>query len=323
MRTSPGTTLDDADLDARCSTPDSEAVELRIEARPRDLGGFQVRRVLPALRRRMVGPFVFFDHMGPMQLAPGAGMDVRPHPHIGLATVTFLFDGSIDHRDSLGTVQSVAPGDVNWMTAGRGIAHSERSSQAARRGGVHLHGIQSWVALPLEHEEVAPSFVHYPAAALPQVSLPGATLDVIAGAAWGVRSPVGVLWPTLYVHARLETGAQLLVAAAPPAAGTTPHEHEERAVYVVEGSIGCEGMEAGAGTMLVLRPGVPVALEARDGATRVMVLGGARLPEPRFVWWNFVSSSRQRLERAKADWREARFGLVPGDELERIPLPEE
>jgi redox-sensitive bicupin YhaK (pirin superfamily) len=322
MRTSRGTTLDDPDLDARCSTPDSDVVELLIEARPRDLGGFPVRRVLPSLRRRLVGPFVFFDHMGPMRLAPGAGMDVRPHPHIGLATVTFLFEGTIDHKDSLGTAQSIAPGDVNWMTAGRGIAHSERSSPAARLAGVQLHGIQSWVALPREHEEVAPSFVHYPAAALPRVSLPGARLDIVAGAAWGARSPVGVLWPTLYAHAQLDAGARLPVAAAPAAASTTPQDHEERAVYVVEGSIGCEALTAGAGTMLVLRPGVPATLEAREGPARVMVLGGAQLPEPRFVWWNFVSSSRERLERAKADWREARFGVVPGDELERIPLPE-
>jgi redox-sensitive bicupin YhaK (pirin superfamily) len=314
--------LDDAELEPRCSTPDAESVELVIEARARDLGGFSVRRLLPSVRRRLVGPWVFFDHMGPMQLAPGAGMDVRPHPHIGLATVTFLFDGEIDHKDSLGTAQSIAPGDVNWMTAGRGIAHSERSSPASRRAGVRLHGIQSWVALPVAHEEVAPSFVHYPAAAIPRASLPGVELDVIAGAAWGVRSPVAVLWPTLYAHARLEAGARLPIAAASGAASAAQDEHEERAVYVVEGTVGCESMEHGAGTMLVLRPGVPAALEARGGAARVMVLGGARLPEPRFVWWNFVSSSRERMERAKADWREARFGAVPGDELERIPLPE-
>lgn len=307
-------------------------MELIIEARARDLGGFPVRRVLPSIRRRLVGPFVFFDHMGPMRLEVGAGMDVRPHPHIGLATVTFLFEGAIDHKDSLGTAQSIAPGDVNWMTAGRGIAHSERSGAASRQAGVRLHGIQSWVALPIAHEETAPAFVHYPAASIPRVRLPGVTLDVVAGSGWGVRSPVAVFWPTLYAHAHLEAGAELEVPAhaegTPEAADAgagdgSGHDHEERAVYVVEGRVGCEALEHGEGTMLVLRPGEAARITARGGPARVMVLGGARMPEPRFVWWNFVSSSRERIEQAKDDWRAARFGVVPGDELERIPLPEE
>lgn len=284
--------------------------ELLVEARARDIGGFAVRRALPSMRRRHVGPFVFFDHMGPADLAPGAGMDVRPHPHIGLATVTYLFDGEIDHRDSLGSFQTIRPGDVNWMAAGRGIVHSERSPAASRARGMRVHGIQSWVALPREHEEGEPRFEHHPAATIPRVSLPGATLDVIAGTAFGARSPVGVLSPTLYVHARLEAGASLGI----------DEEHEQRAIYVVEGALGCDGHSLAAGTMAILRPGATARVTAPSDA-RLMIVGGARLEGERHIYWNFVSSSKERLERAKDDWRSGRFPKVPGDEVEFVPLP--
>jgi redox-sensitive bicupin YhaK (pirin superfamily) len=271
-----------------------------------------VRRALPAARRRLVGPFIFFDHMGPVVMPVGKGLDVRPHPHIALATVTYLFDGEIDHRDSLGSFRTIRPGDVNWMVAGRGIVHSERSGQGSRHAGVHLHGIQSWVALPLEHEETEPRFEHHPAATLPKLQKDGATLDVIAGSAFGLRSPVPVLSPTLYVHARLDAGARVQLDT----------EHPERAGYVVEGTIGCDGRTFGAGALLVLRPGVPVTLASHDGA-RVMLIGGAKLDGERHIYWNFVASSEERIERAKDDWRNERFPTVPGDDVERIPLPED
>ncbi len=294
------------------SIPDgSPSIELEIDARPRDVAGFPVRRVLPSLHRRRVGPFTFFDHMGPAELAPGEGFDVPPHPHIGLATVTYLFTGEVDHRDSLGTFQPIVPGDVNWMVAGRGIAHSERSNAAERRTGAHVHGIQSWVAIPVEHEDDEPRFEHHPRSTLPRITREGVVLDVIAGTAYGARSPVGVLSPTLYVHAQLEAGARLDV----------DDEHEERAIYVVEGSIRCDERAFPPGTLLVLRPGAKVTVEAEGGA-RAMLLGGARLEGERFIWWNFVSSSKERIDRAKADWKEGRFTKIPGDETDFVPLPE-
>lgn len=293
-----------------CLHAESGGVELLIDARPRDLGGFEVRRVLPSVARRLVGPFIFFDHMGPAALPVGTGFDVRPHPHIGLATVTYLFDGEIDHRDSLGTLQTIRPGDVNWMVAGRGIAHSERTSPESRQRGVRIHGIQSWIALPVEHEEIEPRFEHHPASTIPRVELTNATLDVIAGTAYGARSPVGVLSPTLYVHARLEAGARLPV----------DDEHEQRAIYVVEGALGCDGRTFQAGTMVVLRPKAKVILEA-GGPTRLMLVGGAAIAGERHVWWNFVSSSIARIDRAKDDWDNERFPTIPGDDHERIPLP--
>jgi redox-sensitive bicupin YhaK (pirin superfamily) len=290
----------------------SESIELVIVGRPRDLGGLTVRRSLPSMQRRLVGPFVFFDHMGPMALPPGEGLDVRPHPHIGLATVTYLFDGAIVHRDSLGSDRTIRPGDVNWMVAGRGIVHSERSDAEQRSAGAHVHGIQSWVALPLEHEETEPSFVHHPAASLPRVTRDGATLDVIAGSAFGTRSPVTVLSPTLYVHARVDAGATLAI----------DEEHAERAVYVVDGAVECDGRTFGSGALLVLRPGAHVVIAAPATApARLMLVGGAPLEGERHVFWNFVSSSRERIERAKDDWQDERFPKVPGDETERIPLP--
>jgi redox-sensitive bicupin YhaK (pirin superfamily) len=281
-----------------------------LRAHPRDIGGFAVRRVLPSVPKQMVGPFIFFDHMGPARLAPGEGLDVRPHPHIGLATVTYLFEGEILHRDSLGSVQPIRPGDVNWMTAGRGIAHSERTPPELRAAGPGVHGIQTWVALPRESEEVAPSFSHHPQASLPVVEPPGATVRVIAGRAFGVRSPVAVFTDTLYAAAELDPGASVVL---------TP-EHEERGVYVVEGDVTIGDAAVGTGQLAVLAEGVEVEVRAPFSAT-LMLLGGARMDGSRFIWWNFVSSSKERIERAKDDWREDRFGRVPG-ETERIPLPE-
>ena len=288
-----------------------DGVILVIEPRPRDLGGFTVRRLLPAAGNRMVGPFIFLDHMGPAVMKPGAGMDVRPHPHIALATVTYLFEGQILHRDTLGNELPIDPGDVNWMLAGKGIAHSERSSPEMRARGVRLHGIQSWVALPTAREEDPPAFMHHAASTLPRVDRDGAELTVIAGTAYGARSPVGVLSPTLYVDARLRPGTRLEVDAT----------HPQRAVHVAEGAVRIGDRRLASGTMAVLRVGAPVVVEAEEPA-RVMLLGGAPLDGERHIWWNFVSSSRERIERAKHDWRNGRFGKVFHDEKEFIPLPE-
>jgi redox-sensitive bicupin YhaK (pirin superfamily) len=293
-----------------CVEAPSASIELVIDARPRDLGGFEVRRALPSMRRRLVGPFVFFDHMGPVRLPIGEGLDVRPHPHVGLATVTYLFEGEIDHKDSLGSAQTIRPGDVNWMVAGRGIVHSERSSPGSRKAGVRVHGIQSWVALPLTNEETDPTFEHHASTTIPRVTLDGARLEVVAGTAYGQRSPVGVLSPTLYVHAQVDAGARLPIDGA----------HEQRALYVVEGAVACDGRSFQPGTMIVLQPGVTVVVEALE-TTRVMLLGGARLEGERHVYWNFVSSSNDRIERAKDDWVNRRFPVVPGDDKEFIPLP--
>ena len=285
-------------------------IEALVEGRTRDLGGFSVRRVLPSPQRRMVGPFVFVDHMGPVRFAPGTGVAVRPHPHIGLATVTWLFEGALVHRDTLGTVQVIEPGALNWMTAGRGIAHSERSRPADLAAGMRFHGMQTWVALPRADEEVEPAFIHHPASELPRVARAGVVLDVIAGAAYGVVSPVRVHSPTLYVAASLEAGAAIEVEA----------RHEERAVYVAEGLLDIDGTRLGSGQMAILAAGARVELQA-IAATRAMLLGGAPLDGPRHLWWNFVASDPARIERAKRDWREGRFGLPPG-ETESIPLPE-
>lgn len=286
-------------------------LELLIEARERDVGGFFVRRALPTVRRKLVGPFVFYDHLCRVEFPPGQGLDVRPHPHIGLATMTYLFEGAFLHRDSLGYSQMIRPGDVNWMIAGSGIAHSERTPPELRQTGGPLHGIQCWVALPQEHEEAPPSFVHYPAASIPKVTRPGAELCVVAGSAYGQTSPVRVLSPTLYVNARLQAGASLAV----------DEEHEERAVYVAAGSVSLRGDAAvyGEGNLLVL-PAGEVVLQSQAGAN-LMLLGGARLRGERYIFWNFVSSSLERIERAKQDWSEGRFGKVVEDDQEWIPLP--
>jgi redox-sensitive bicupin YhaK (pirin superfamily) len=284
-------------------------VEQVIKGRTRDLGGFSVRRVLPAPSAQMIGPFIFFDHMGPMALAPGAGLDVRPHPHIALATVTYLFSGSIVHRDSLGFVQRITPGDVNWMTAGSGIVHSERSPEDERRRGVRAHGIQSWVALPDGHEEDAADFQHHPCATLPSASRSGVELRVIAGEAFGRRSPVRVLWPTLYVDLMVAAGGCVEIGA----------DYTEQACYVAEGEIEVAGTRGAEGELLVLSSGDAVTLCARHSA-RVILLGGERFATPRFIWWNFVASSRERIDSAKRQWAEGRFASVPG-ESEFIPLP--
>jgi redox-sensitive bicupin YhaK (pirin superfamily) len=280
-----------------------------IGSRQRDLGGFVVRRVLPAGARQMVGPFIFFDHLGPTQFAPGLGIDVRPHPHIALATVTYLFSGSLQHRDSLGTVQEIRPGDVNWMSAGRGIAHSERTPQAARVSGEHVHGIQSWVALPDGHEDGEPTFVHHSASTLPTHVGDGIEMTIIAGDAFGLRSPVVTLGPTLYVHAQIADGATVEV----------PANHGERAVYVVEGELAIGDLPLTEGQLAVLAPGTTVMLRAL-GRARAMLLGGDPFPTPRFIWWNFVASSQERIERAKERWERQQFPVVPG-ETEFIPLP--
>jgi redox-sensitive bicupin YhaK (pirin superfamily) len=288
------------------------AVTRVLEGRPRDLGGFSVRRVLPAGRLQIVGPFIFFDHMGPATFSDGGGVDVRPHPHIGLATVTYLFDGEFMHRDSLGTAQLIRPGDVNWMVAGRGIAHSERTPAEARRvaGGARIHGIQTWVALPKEWEEAAPSFEHHPAPTLPDIRSAGADMRLIAGAAYGQHAPTSVYSPMFYLAATLEPGATLEL----------PGEYAERAVYVAEGEIEVAGERQGVGRMVLFETATSASVQAVSQA-RLMLLGGAPLDGPRHIWWNFVSSSLERIERAKADWRDGRFAAVPGDD-ERIPLPE-
>ena len=280
-----------------------------VEARRRDIGGFEVRRVLPYEGGRMVGPFIFLDHMGPTALAAGHGIDVRPHPHIGLATVTYLFEGEVVHRDSLGCVQTIQPGDVNWMTAGSGIVHSERSSPQARASEARLHGLQSWVALPTAHEEATPAFHHHPAATLPALDKEGVRFCVIAGSAYGFTSPVVTLSDLFYVDVALDAGARL----------TVPEGYPERALYVVQGDIEIGGQDFVEGMLPILDANARVELRART-PSRVMLLGGAALDGDRHIWWNFVSSSKQRIERAKADWREERFGAVPG-ESERIALP--
>jgi redox-sensitive bicupin YhaK (pirin superfamily) len=281
-----------------------------LTGRSRDIGGFSVRRALPSMVRRMVGPFIFWDHMGPARFDPGQGIDVRPHPHINLATVTYLFDGAIVHKDSLGSDQAIRPGDVNWMTAGRGIAHSERTGPELRKHGSTVHGIQSWVALPAALEETAPAFQHVPAGALPEMGRPGVRLRVIAGTAYGATAPVSILSPTFYVDAQMDAGAELLL----------PEEYAERAAYVVDGAVACDGARIEAATMAVARTGVEARIQALE-PSRVMLLGGAPLG-PRHIWWNFVSSSEERIEQAKRDWKEERFPRIPGDDAERIPLPE-
>jgi hypothetical protein len=287
-------------------------LETVILPRTHDIGGFEVRRALPATQRQMVGPFVFFDQMGPGEFLTGAGVDVRPHPHIGLATVTYLFEGEILHRDSLGTELPIAPGDVNWMTAGRGIVHSERTAAARRAAPHRLAGIQSWVALPKAHEEAAPAFAHHGAAALPVIEDGGTRLRLVAGEGWGLKAPVSVFSDLFYADAALASGAAVPM----------PDRHEERAAYVMAGSVDVAGTVFEAGRMLVFRAGDAMSLRAGPEGARLLLLGGAAMDGPRFLFWNFVSSSRERIEQAKQDWARNRFGLpVPG-ETEWIPLPE-
>lgn len=287
-----------------------DVIEQVIVPRARDIGGFEVRRALPSARRQLVGPFVFWDQMGPAAFAIGEGMDVRPHPHIGLATVTYLFDGEVMHRDSLGTELAIRPGELNVMTAGRGIVHSERTAPALRRTGAQLFGIQAWVALPATREEDAPAFVHYGEERLPVISDHGVTVRLIVGEALGARSPVAMPTAMIYADATLRAGTAL------PFDPTC----EERALYLVSGEVEIAGDRFGPAQLLVFRPGDPITVRA-TADTRLMLLGGEPMDGPRHLWWNFVSSDRQRIEQAKAEWREGRFTPVPGDP-EFIPLPE-
>jgi len=285
-------------------------VELTIEPTSKDLGGFSVRRALPSVQRRLVGPFVFLDHMGPAEFQAGEGLSVRPHPHIGLATITYLIEGNILHRDTLGSAQEIRPGDVNWMIAGRGIAHSERSDATALQHARRMQGIQSWLALPRDAEETAPGFFHHQAASLPHLSDTGVSVTLIAGTAYGATAPVEVLSPTLYADAVLDAGTTLPL----------PDEHAERAVYILQGEIEINGDRFGALRLLIFRPGDAITIHAVT-ACRLLLVGGAPLGGPRHLWWNFVSSDPARIEQAKQDWREGRFGLIPGDSEEFIPAP--
>ncbi len=298
--------------EATCTASASNAVELVIRGGVRDLDGTSLRRLLPAQGRRMIGPFIFFDHLGPGERKPGQGIDVRPHPHIGLIAVTYLFAGSIHHRDNLGMQQVLEPGSINWMTAGRGIVHSERSSDEFRKSGGSLHGVQLWIALPTKKEETKPSFRHYAAASIPSVRIAGVTIKVLAGAAFGVRSPVHVLSPLLYAEATMPKDSRLIL----------PDDLPERAAYVVSGTVRCgkRGDPVGAGQMLVFGEGDKVDLRSPRGA-HILILAGQPVG-PRFIEWNLVSSSEQRIEQAKEDWREQRFATIPGDDDDFIPLPE-
>jgi redox-sensitive bicupin YhaK (pirin superfamily) len=286
------------------------SVEMTIVPRERDLGeGFTVRRALPDAQRRMVGPFIFFDQMGPALLQDGHGLDVRPHPHIGLATVTYLFEGEILHRDSLGTMQVIQPGAVNWMTAGRGIVHSERTPPQLRTKS-RLFGIQTWVALPKGHEEAEPAFAHYDVSELPVIEDAGVTVRLIAGTLFGLRSPVKTFSDMFYADAILPRGSRLALDG----------EHEERAIYVAEGVVQIEQTRFPAGQLLLLRSGSTTVLEAQERA-RLLLLGGESMDGPRHIWWNFVSSSPERIRQAAADWKAGQFAAVP-EETEFIPLPE-
>ncbi len=290
-----------------------DAAEMVILPPVRDLGdGFKVRRALPSAHRRMVGPFIFVDQMGPTAFNAGGGLDVRPHPHIGLATVTWLLDGEILHRDSLGSVQSIRPGEINWMTAGRGITHSERTAPELRAAGPSLYGLQTWVALPAAFEETAPTFSHHKARDIPSIEAEGVRLTLIAGASDGLTSPVPTFSDMVYADIALTAGARYQLRA----------DHVERALYIVSGAVAVVGQDGGfaAGELVIFRPGAEIVLRA-DEPTRLMLVGGEPLPEPRHIYWNFVSSRAGRIEQAREDWRAGRFPQVPG-ESEFIPLPE-
>ncbi len=293
-----------------------DSIETLIIPRAHDLGGFEVRRALPAPKRQMVGPFIFFDQAGPAEFLTGKGVDVRPHPHIGLATVTYLFRGEFQHRDSLGSNQTILPGAVNWMVAGRGVTHSERTSIETRQGPHSLYGIQTWVALPEDREEVAPSFEHHGKEALPMIEAEGVRLRLILGRAYGEAAPASVFSETFYADVALQPGARFPL----------PDDHEDRGLYVLEGSISIAGQTFEPGRMMVFRPGDPITVAAGEAGARLMALGGATMGKPRYIWWNFVSSSRERIEAAKEDWRRGAWGdglfdLPPDDRGEFIPLP--
>jgi redox-sensitive bicupin YhaK (pirin superfamily) len=288
----------------------ADAIAQVIIPRSVDLGGFEVRRALPAAGRQMVGPFIFFDQFGPVIVEAGQGADVRPHPHIGLATVTWLFDGVMFHRDSLGSGQQISPGELNWMTAGKGIVHSERTPAAERARSRKVFGIQSWVALPRQHEETAPAFEHVAHEALPVFRDQGREVRVVAGSMFGATSPVKTHSDLFYVEVKLSAGAKLPL----------PDDHVERAIYVVEGAVEIAGQVHGVNQLLVFRPGDQIVITASADA-RFMMLGGEPMDGPRHIWWNFVASSKDKIDAAKDDWKRGRFAIVPGDEKEFIPLP--
>jgi redox-sensitive bicupin YhaK (pirin superfamily) len=288
----------------------ADAIEMVIVPRIRDIGDFEVRRALPSAQRQMVGPFIFFDQFGPVLMKAGQGMDVRPHPHIGLSTVTWVFDGVIQHKDNLGFDQSIRPGELNWMTAGKGIVHSERTPPRERGAGQKVYGIQSWVALPKTVEETAPAFEHVADSAMPTLEDHGRRARIIAGSLFGARSPVKTHSDLFYADVVLDSGARL----------PFPADHEERGIYVVEGSLTIAGSRYEAGRLLVFKPGDVVTLASEIGA-RFMMLGGEPMDGPRHIWWNFVSSSQDKIEAAKEDWKQGRFKIVPGDTKDFIPLP--
>ena len=306
-------------LDPDCPTGDAvDAIDTVIIPRARDLGGFEVRRALPAPRRQMVGPFIFFDQMGPAEFLPTKGLDVRPHPHIGLATISYLYRGRMHHRDSLGTDAWIEPGAVNWMVAGQGITHSERTDDETQTDPMPFFGIQTWVALPKDHEDRAPTFQHASKADLPMMEGEGKSVRLILGDAYGERAPVDVASEMFYADAVLEAGAKIPL----------PDNHEDRGVYVVDGSVEVAGQTFETGQMMIFRPGDRVSLTAGERGARLMMLGGETLEGSRYIWWNFVASSKERIEEAKEAWRRGdwennpRFHLPPGDDAEFIPLPE-
>lgn len=301
-----------------CPGANVESIETLIIPRTRDLGGFEVRRALPAPQRQMVGPFIFFDQMGPAEFLSGGGIDVRPHPHIGLATVTYLYKGAFHHRDSTGANQMVRPGEVNWMIAGNGVTHSERTSAEMRRQPNSAFGIQTWVALPEYAEDTDASFEHYGRGELPFLEDEGKQVRVILGSAWGERAPVKTFTETFYADVVLAGGAKLPL----------PEHHEDRGIYVVEGSIIVSGTRFGAGQMMVFRPGDKISVTAGEQGARLMALGGETMNGPRYISWNFVASSQERIDEAKQEWRKGdwlhgRFRLPPGDDSEFIHLPDE
>lgn len=289
----------------------SDQIELMVIPNAKDIGGFQVRRALPTAKRRLVGPFIFFDRMGPAILRAGQALDVRPHPHIGLSTVTYLFDGRIRHRDSLGTEMVIQPGDVNLMTAGRGIVHSERTPQELRGAPMSVSGLQTWLALPDDKEEVDPIFENTAAMRLPEIDAEGVSGRVVIGAFSGLRSPVVTASDTLYADLSLAPGASVKI----------PADAEERAIYTLEGEVSISGDRFPAERLLVFRPGDEIVVSSEGGA-HFMLFGGASLGSKRYIWWNFVSSSKERIEQAKEEWKTGRFDIVPGDEEEFIPLPD-
>ncbi len=301
-----------------CPQSGSRDIETLIIPRARDLGGFEVRRALPSPKRQMVGPFIFFDQMGPAEFITDGGIDVRPHPHIGLGTVTYLYQGEFEHRDSIGTHQMIYPGEVNWMVAGKGVTHSERTSDETRATRHKLFGIQTWIALPEQSEEMAPDFEHHKEASLPLIEDTGVTARLILGNAYGQTSPVTMQSETFYLD----------VVLAPGAPFPLPDNHEDRGIYVTEGSIEVSGDTFEAGRMMVFRPGDRISVKAGPEGARLMALGGATLNEKRYIWWNFVSSSKDRIEQAKEDWKAADwakgpFKLPPGDDAEFIPITPE